>query len=153
MNHQSLYDVMSQMLDPEFRHDGFPGVFDTKQKSFHDYEHDGSIIEYMDKDMEKSYYAVSLGDRYIPLSKDAAAFKSENQIVSVFDYPLDDINEAFWNQGIDFDKAKLVWSRSFLDTEKKLDELDKEIEKLKAMRDSYARTIPKNYKLKFRRGA
>ena len=149
MDHTSIYDVMNQLLDPRLQYDDPAEMLGRKEskkkKSLHDYERNGSIIEYMDEDMDILYYAISFDDRYIPLKKGAAPLKSDNQIVSVYDYPVDNLNEAFWNQKIDFGKAKLVWSRDFADEEKKLKELDRKIRKLQAERERYARRIPKSY--------
>ena len=142
MNHQSIYDVMNQLLDPKFQYDDPSDVLEKPERSPRDFDHDGAIIEYLDMNGEKSYFAMSLGNQYIPFARNAAAFRKDSQIIAVYDYPVEDINEAFWNQRVESSKLIPLWERHFAEDRRKIKDLDKKIEERKKERARYSRQMP-----------
>lgn len=141
----TLYDWLNELSDLDDMQNARLNAQPKKKKSPHDFEHDGAVVEYMDENMDKTYYAMSLGDQYIPFAKGAALLLDTEQIVGVYDYPLNDINTAFWEQKVDSSKLRPLWRKSFVETKKKIDDINAKIKKLEAERERYTRRMPKSF--------
>lgn len=142
-----MNDILS-FFDDGFGFDRTPGLYSyrdsrtkDKEKTYHDYDRDGVIIQYIGEN-HGANYALSLKNQYIPISKDADELAHENQVIGVYSYPLSELNEAFWNQSMDTTKLRPLWRKDCKALESYVDSLNAKIAELQKKADKYKAMLP-----------
>lgn len=142
-----MNDILS-LFDDSFGFDRTPGLYSyhdsrTKSggKSFHDYDRDGVLIQYVGAKNGKNY-ALSLKDQYIPISEDADELLNDNQVTGVYSYPISRLNEAFWDQEVDESILRPLWRKDTKAIKSYVESLAAKIAELQKKQKEYQDMLP-----------